>query len=100
MNTVAKGRRNEIRAEKFMLKEGYIVHRVRRSRYGPQDFFGLFDLICLSKHKPTVWVQVKTNRLPTMKPFSEFQDQYLGYDNQIWLMAWMEKSNAWKIKVV
>ena len=44
---------------------GYLVEVVRRDRFRPnQDFFGLWDLICVSK-QDIRFVQVKTNTNPT-----------------------------------
>jgi len=61
INTVKKGQRSQQKCKKFYEKEGYKVEVVRRDRWKKDnDFFGLFDLICISKMDVRL-VQVKTN---------------------------------------
>lgn len=64
INTVRKGGRNQNKARKYYESLGYEVEVVRRDRWRPnQDFFGLWDLICVSFWE-VLFVQVKTNRKP------------------------------------
>lgn len=51
INTVAKGRRNEKKTEKWLEERGWLVQTTRRSSYkgGDNDFFGLFDHIAVVK---------------------------------------------------
>jgi len=65
VNTYRKGNRNQQKAKRFYESLGYDVEVVRRDRWKKdQDFFGLWDLICVSD-KDVIFVQVKTNAKPT-----------------------------------
>ena len=71
INTYAKGNRNQNKARKFYESLGYEVEVVRRTPYRTnQDFFGLWDLICVGDHD-IIFCQVKTNKDPS----SEWQEK-------------------------
>ena len=73
--TYRKGNRTQQKAKKFYESQGYQVEIVRRDKYRKdQDFFGLWDLICIGPHDVKV-VQVKTNAKPDKE--------------------WMEKAEKW-----
>jgi hypothetical protein len=75
INTYKKGNRNQQKAKKFYEGEGYAVEVVRRDKWRKdQDFFGLWDLICV-KHQDIRFVQVKTNANPSRE--------------------WKERANKW-----
>ena len=61
VNVYRKGNRSQQKAKRFYESLGYQVEVVRRDMWRKdQDFFGLWDLICVG---PDVrFVQVKTNR--------------------------------------
>ena len=57
----AKGARNEARCKKELIEDGYQVESVKRLRYGPTDFWGIFDVIAVSSEQIR-FIQVKSNR--------------------------------------
>ena len=48
MNTVAKGNRNEKKCEDELIGLGYHTWRTKRTKFGPIDLFGLFDVAAIS----------------------------------------------------
>ena len=64
INRYAKGNRNQNKCRKYFESIGYSVEVTRRDKYRVnQDFFSLWDLICVSS-QDILFVQVKTNRKP------------------------------------
>ena len=62
MNRVAKGTRNEKKCADLLKDAGYIIHRTRRSRFGANDFFNLFDVMAVHPLKDhMLFIQVKSN---------------------------------------
>ena len=89
MNRRAKGNRNELKAVKELEADGYITYRVKGSTNRFQknvDIFGLFDILGKRKEQ-MIWVQVKSNKKPSLKPFVEFYKKYCsGLDSvEIWV---------------
>lgn len=64
MNTAAKGKRNEVKTERYLQERGYLVHSTRRSARGGDDFFDLFDHIAVHTSGTILFVQTKSNRIP------------------------------------
>jgi copper chaperone CopZ len=60
INSRKKGQRNELRAKKILEAAGYEVEKTTGSKFGSQDFWGLFDLLAMSSTQLRL-VQVKTN---------------------------------------
>ena len=86
MNTVAKGNRSQNKARKYYVSLGYSVEVARRTTYHikakvPIDFFGLFDLICVS-YQDVRFVQVKTNG----KPNKEWEKKVLAWQCPKWVV--------------
>ena len=118
MNLRAKGQRPQRKAVKYLEDLGYIVHQFGHSRW-KKDCFNLFDAIAVRKIKPEVfdedgnditeryisamslafpiedilWIQIKTNTKPSLKPFQKFKDTY-GVN--IWIMIWIDRK-GWNI---
>lgn len=68
-NTRAKGRKNELKTAKELVKAGFHVERMnpppRRSK-GHVDFFERFDVIAVDPLTGmTRYIQVKSNRMPS-----------------------------------
>ncbi len=87
-NTLAKGRRIELRAAKHLEKQGYKIQRVVHTKFQKKDLFGLFDLIAKKKYV-TGYIQVKTNRCPK-RVFSDIKVFAMEYGNrddafEIWI---------------
>ena len=78
MNKIKKGYRSEVKAQKFYEKLGFKVQRTHRSKFSDNDFFGLFDLMYLSKDEHPVFVQVKSNSVKksVIKELAEFMSKW------------------------
>ena len=63
IKTGAKGARNEAKCKKELIEDGYEVESVKRLKYGPTDFFGLWDCIAVNGERVR-FIQVKSNRMP------------------------------------
>jgi len=75
VNTYTKGNRTQQKAKRWCEAIGYQVEVIRRDKWRKdQDFFGLWDLICVGHN--LLFVQVKTNAMPPKE--------------------WMDKAKAWK----
>jgi len=66
VNKSEKGARNEAKAKKELLEDGYEVESVKRLKYGRTDFFGLFDVIAINGEHVRL-IQVKSNRRESRK---------------------------------
>ena len=49
VNTIRKGSYFERKAKEILERHGFVVEKTKRSRFNRNDFFGLFDLIAVSK---------------------------------------------------
>jgi hypothetical protein len=69
MNKRAKGNKYELKAQRELEREGFLVQRAPPSyRWNKQtDLFRLFDIIAVKKNTRTRYIQVKANRTPTQK---------------------------------
>lgn len=79
MNTVTKGRRNEVKTQKLLESQGYIVHTTRRSSYrgGDNDIFNCFDHVALKivnmqMFNNTVFIQTRSNQKGDLRKIKEF----------------------------
>ena len=61
MSAVAKGRRNQRRTTKMLEAIGFKCVTARFGRFGPTDFFGLWDCWCV-KDDEWLLIQVSTNQ--------------------------------------
>ena len=60
---MSKGTRRERECAEIYKKAGYAVYRPATVKFGENDMFGLFDLMCISPDADAVHaVQVKSNR--------------------------------------
>lgn len=60
MNTRTKGTQLEKKVADELEADGCVVLRTRASRYGNQDFFGLWDIICFAPGGFLYFIQVST----------------------------------------
>lgn len=58
------GDQNEARTQVYYESLGYVVDTTRRAKFKQNDYFGLFDHICISATSVRL-VQTKTNQLPS-----------------------------------
>ena len=62
MNSIVKGNKNENKCKKALEQEGYICWKAKRTRFGGNDLFDLFDIAAMHPEgKHLVLVQVKSN---------------------------------------
>ena len=76
-------------------KLGYVCWRAKITRFAKNDFFGLFDIIALRKDSPTIWVQVKSNRIrkKTKDEIQAFADENFSPKvNRALIMAWKDRT--------
>ena len=102
VNARAKGMRNELKAEKELISQGYLTYRVKGStKFNKNvDIFGLWDIYCIKEKvgplnirincfvpRRTIikLIQIKTNQKPSLKPFKEFAKKYSEIDCEIWI---------------
>ena len=86
MNSRAKGRRSELKTKAYLEANGWIVDLVKgSSKFNKSvDFFNLFDGIAIKKGV-VLFIQVKSNRKPSLKLFKEFHNKYqVPIDIFIW----------------
>lgn len=83
MTARRKGSRNELKAVRELEERGWNVYRVKgATKFNKNvDMFGLFDILALYPKgfglaPKMLWLQVKSNRKPSMKPFKEFKKMY------------------------
>ncbi len=108
VNCRKKGQRNEIRAEKKLLQEGYLVYRVKGStKFNLNvDIFNLFDILAikLSPIPPFKqyrrWIQVKTNKKlygKGLKEFENFGKNYCDSYDSVEIHIWWNRGKNKKI---
>jgi len=73
MNTRAKGNRIQRKARSYYEKIGYTVETVKHTKYNKNDFFGLWDLMCVRK-EDIRFVQVKANQKPAKQWINKAKD--------------------------
>jgi len=91
MSSRGKGNASELKCQKFLEAEGFLVQRAGYRRFQQNDFFNLFDVMAI-KPGITLFVQVKTNAKPGRKVFqdiADFMQKYPQFDAEIWI--WCEK---------
>lgn len=96
MNTRAKGNRAELKAQKQLEFDGYLVHRVKGSTKWNRnvDIFNLFDLFAIRKEPGEVrckLIQVKSSKSATygafMVPYIKFKEEYgEAFDVEVWYL--------------
>lgn len=99
LNTRRIGRITELLAKKELEKEGYKVYLIPPNKIWSknQDIFFLFDML-VCKGDQYKLIQVKTNNVPSLKPFIEFKEEH-GCDNlsiEIWI--YFKRGSKSKIK--
>ena len=85
------GGANERRTQAYYENLGYVVDTTKRTKFNSNDFFNLFDHICVSD-KSIRFVQTKTNTLPNkayrqkikdfIVPHGVFKEIVVWKDNQ------------------
>lgn len=91
VKTRAKGNRNQLKCIKALEKEGYRVAKVELGGKftKEKDLFGLFDLVCIKKNSPVLFVQVTTNRPHKHSEYEIFAEQYYSYPTYIETEQWV-----------
>lgn len=89
------GTTNEKRCEDELIRRGYTTWRVRRTRFGNMDMFGLFDVVgVLADGTRMKFVQVKTNRVEgKVKTAIAAFPMPLTCDKEVWV--WKTKEAKW-----
>lgn len=64
VNCYRKGLRLEHKVMEIFELVDYKCWRAKISRFGKNDFFGCWDIVAVSKHHPTAWIQVKSGHIP------------------------------------
>jgi len=97
MSAVAKGTRNEKRCEDALKADGYETWRVRRTKFGNMDAFGLFDIIGWQRRSKRMrFIQVKSNRVDrkTLNEMSKAQwDMPDHCSAEVWV--WIDR-RGWR----
>ena len=106
-NQRKKGNKAELWVQKFLEKDGWIVHRARQSYFKDNkgkiytrsnDIFGVFDLIAKKRRHKTRWIQVAIGYKKSVKEkkmLDVIKKIEGGDDNfEIWLKV---KKDEWKI---
>lgn len=88
--------RKEVKDEKELQFNGWTTYLVPPSRQWQkqEDIFGLFDLFCvmnLDEKGKFRLIQVRTNKLPSLKPFMEFKDEFRCDDLSVEIWVYYEK---------
>ena len=101
MSSRSKGFKAERKAEQELQSQGYLTYRVKGStRWNREvDMFGLFDILAIKKTgdvQRRVWLQVKCNRKPTLKPYIDFRDKYCSGADSIQLWVWVDRKGFQK----
>lgn len=87
VNTRKKGNRNERKVEEELQDDGYYTTRMPHTRYGPNDFWGLIDIIATHPEKKPRAIQVKTNTADGITKFADKCDEIFNLDVWICEMA-------------
>jgi hypothetical protein len=105
-NSRAKGRRTELKAKIELEREGWLLEQAKPSQiWGKQnDLFSLFDFLGIKKvgdKQYLIWVQVKTNKKPSLEPFKKFKEEYCDEYNVVEVWIWHDYSRkGWeKIRI-
>ena len=107
MNTRLKGQKSEIKCEKELTNEGWLVHRVKgSSKFNKEvDIFGLFDILAIKiekKKQKRKWIQVKTNKKlygKQLKPFKDFKKDYCDVMDNVEVWSWFNYK-GWFKKII
>lgn len=95
MNTITKGRRNEIKTQKLLERQGYIVHTTRRSshRGGDNDIFNCFDHVAVKittmpMFNIPAFIQTRSNKKGDLRKIREFVIQT---KIQVYVVVWIDR---------
>ena len=98
MSSRRKGLRNERKAGSVFERLGFSVERVKHTRYGSNDFFGVFDLFCLKEGVKPVLVQVKSNDFGGISKLTDNCGGLVDLDF-VCVEFWVWKDyNGWEIR--
>ena len=91
VNTRVKGNRNQRKAITELEKKGY---RVAKAEIGgrfvkEKDMFSLFDLVCIKRNSPVLFIQVTTNRPHKHQEYEDFATEYYTYPTYIEIEQWV-----------
>lgn len=96
VNAVSKGNRNQNRCAKELENSGYITWTAKRTHWGGNDLFRLFDIAAMHpKGKHLLLVQVKSNvcRKEVREEIRRFKVPF-GVKKQIWI--WKDRK-GWRV---
>lgn len=97
MNTITKGRRNEIKTHKLLENQGYIVHTTRRSshRGGDNDIFNCFDHVAVKIINPNMqmfnipaFIQTRSNQKGDLRKIKEFVSKT---KMSVYVIVWFDR---------
>ena len=96
----AKGSQTEIRAQKALEAEGWMVYRVPLSRAWTKsvDIFHLWDLFAVRKGEYKL-VQIKTNKKPSLTPYEQFWQENMASCLSCEVWVWYNRNSkvkSWK----
>lgn len=85
MNYTRKGKRIVKLCVDMFRSMNYIAENVEKpTKFQKKDLFTLFDVIALSPAR-VVFVQVRSNRIPTKTPYLKFQKAFMNVDVELWV---------------
>lgn len=86
VKTVQKGDRMELKAKKIMESRGFVVEKVRKSRFFKGDLFGCADLICINKDR-IIFIAVtnKSNKSRSKKRLRQFSKHPCVICKEVWV---------------
>lgn len=101
MNTVTKGRRNEVKTHKLLESQGYIVHTTTRSshRGGDNDIFNCFDHVAIkiatmATFNLPIFIQTRSNNKGDIRKIREFVSKT---KIQVYIIVWMDRVRKPKV---
>lgn len=74
-----------------MESKGYRVAKAERGGKftDEKDMFGLFDLVCIKRNSPVLFVQVTTNRPHKHSDYEKFAKDFYTYPTYIDIEQWI-----------
>jgi len=99
INTIDKMRRLHQKARRHLIDKMkcdhvYFAPHTRTTK----DLYGLFDAIA-KRGRMSLYIQVKANKFPSLKPFQRFRLEHLTSFEDIFIMVWRDRK-GWKFRWV
>lgn len=94
-----KGARSEFRCKQDLEKDGFIVEKVKKTKWNPIDFFdGNFDILAKKKNEMK-YIQVKTNKVDknAIDKIREFKKRFGNVNESYELWVWYDRKSWEKI---